>query len=80
MPTIEVFNDTRQVGTCRSCGAAIEWAVLRQSGRRMPFNAPIVPVRTYANRVDRLITVVDTTSTPSHFATCPQAAEWRKPR
>jgi hypothetical protein len=74
---IEVFDDTRQHGTCRSCNAPIEWAQLR-SGKRMPFDGEIVPVRTFHDDDRRLIAVVDSTMSASHFATCPQAGDWRR--
>jgi len=61
---------------CRTCQAAIIWAVT-VSGKRMPLDAkPEV----------RFILNEDTGTTSarktymSHFATCPNAAQHRKPR
>jgi hypothetical protein len=67
------------MGRCRSCGADIEWAELT-SGKRMPFNPPIVATLTQGDllRDDRVIEVIDTDITPVHFQTCPQADDWRR--
>jgi len=48
MAILLIYQDSRGLGRCRSCGAAIEWAEL-VSGKRMPFNPPIVGVRTQGN-------------------------------
>lgn len=73
MKTIEVFADTRGAAQCRSCNDAIEWAEIVKSGKRMPFNAPIVALRT-RHQDGRLVEEVDLTT--SHFATCPDAKKW----
>lgn len=71
-----IYADTRAPGTCRSCGATIEWAELL-SGKRHPFNAPIVVTQTQDNMLDsREILGVEQSQT--HFATCPDAAAWRR--
>jgi hypothetical protein len=78
MKPIEIYADSRWFGTCRSCGAEIEWAVIAASDKRMPFNRPIVlepMLDTGAN-----IVRVDMVRTTSHFATCTDATRWRKPR
>jgi hypothetical protein len=79
MAILKLYRDSRNYGTCRSCGASIEWADL-VSGRRMPFDPPIVPVRTQGSLLDgdRIVEDVDTTITRSHFATCPDAKAWRR--
>ncbi len=79
MAIIQIYQDSKGPGTCRSCGASIEWAELT-SGKRMPFNGPIVAVRTVGDLLggQRTIEHVDTTITTSHFATCKDAAAWRK--
>jgi hypothetical protein len=76
---IEIFADSKGPGRCRSCGAAITWAETRR-GKRMPFDGEIVPLRTQGSVLegDRVIEVVDTDVTPSHFQTCPDAKQWRK--
>lgn len=77
---LKIYQDTRAAGVCRSCGAAIEWAEL-VTGRRLPFNGPIVAVLTQDDFVTRrVVQHVDTRVTLPHFATCPDAASWRKAR
>ena len=77
---IDIYADTRRSGTCRSCGAPIEWATVVKSGKALPFNAPIAPVRMQPPLYgpEREVHVVDSTITTAHFATCPQAAQWRQ--
>lgn len=80
MSVVKIYADSKGPGTCRSCGAAIEWAELT-SGKRMPFNPPIVAVRTQGSILEgdgRTIEHVDTSVTTSHFATCPDAKDWRR--
>ncbi len=78
MAEIAIYQDSKGRGTCRSCGAAIEWAETIR-GKRMPFDAPIVVVRSQGSPLEaRVVEFVDTTVTPSHFATCPQAKDWRR--
>jgi len=77
---LEIYKDSHgQKGHCRSCHAPIEWAELT-SGKRMPFNFPIVVSRTDAPvyRGARVIERVDTLFNKTHFATCPQAQDWRR--
>jgi hypothetical protein len=82
---IEVINN---LGTCRSCGAAIRW-VDTSKGKKMPVNAEPIPI----DQIEPDDLVVDSIgrvtkgklanrlSDPffrSHFATCPDANQWRK--
>lgn len=68
--------------TCRSCGAAILWAVT-PAGKRMPVDAQPTKrisldsygVKTFGDLAP-VANVVDTYT--SHFATCPSAAQHRK--
>lgn len=76
MGVLKLFQDSRGAGTCRSCGAAIEWAELT-SGKRHPFNAPIVVVRTQADFAGGR-TIEEVEQAGSHFATCPQAKTWSR--
>lgn len=62
-------------GTCRSCGARVEWATVAATGRRMPFDPPV----TVLSRLDEYVEV-DMDRTRSHFATCPDAEAWRRKR
>jgi len=78
MPILKIYQDSKGPGTCRSCGAGITWAEL-VSGKRHPFDGEIVPVRTQGSILDgRVIEDVDTSITASHFATCPDAKDWRR--
>jgi hypothetical protein len=67
--------------TCKSCSAPIEWVKSARTGKAMPLDAGDAP--------DGNLVVLDGVAHPalqgdtrprrkSHFATCPQAAEWRK--
>lgn len=69
---------TLDAGTCDSCGAAIVWAETTEK-KRMPLDAA----------PERRMLVVHTPGGPhaqvvvvyrSHFATCPNADQHRKPR
>ena len=78
MAEIAIYQDSRGKGRCRSCGAPVEWAETLK-GKRMPFDGEIVAVRTQGSPIwERVIEYVDTTVTPSHFATCPDAKTWRR--
>jgi hypothetical protein len=79
MPILKIYQDSRSKGTCRSCGAPIEWAELT-SGKRHPFNVPIVSTRTQGSMLagERTIEDVDTAVSSSHFQTCPQSKTWRR--
>ena len=62
-----------QPGRCRSCGAAIEWATT-PSGAKMPLDPPVVTIPDL-HGLD--FVEVDRAQTKSHFATCPEAQQWR---
>lgn len=74
-------------GTCRSCGAPILW-VHTAKGTRMPLDAEPVDGGnvTLSNGVafvhgqPALLLDEPVETYVSHFATCPQAAEWRGKR
>jgi hypothetical protein len=78
MADLEVWTGSRQRGTCRSCHRRIEWATVVASGRKMPLDAPVVITARTTHADGRLIDHIDTTRSPSHFATCPDAADWRR--
>ena len=81
MPELAIYQDSKGKGTCRSCGAPIEWAELVSSGKRMPFDGKIVAVRSQANVLDdRVIEFVDTSVSPTHWSSCPQAKAWSRKR
>jgi hypothetical protein len=82
------------VSACRSCGAEIWWAYTAQ-GRRVPLDADPTPSgNLYVVDVpdtpveDPFVAVVTKYRQPpagaplyqSHFASCPQAAQHRRPR
>lgn len=75
---LTLYQDSRRPGTCRSCGANIEWAELT-TGKRMPFNR-IVSLRVQSPLFigQRVIEEVDTATSPTHFETCPDAKDWRR--
>lgn len=82
--------------SCRSCGAAIRWALTAGDGRAIPLNADPDPggiIRATGRRsaidgrpfVEVLpadaVAMFDEVSDErwtSHFATCPEADEWRR--
>ncbi len=62
--------------TCRSCGAAIVWAVT-ENGKRMPLDAkPEKRLVREGRQEPPLVRVVDTYT--SHFTSCPNADQHRK--
>lgn len=73
------------MATCRSCEAPITWAVT-EGGKRMPLDD--VPSErgniVYVNGVTRAANAVDRDLKrplyTSHFATCPNAKQHRRPR
>lgn len=76
MPIMRVFDDTCGRGTCRSCGAGITWYELT-TGKRHPFDGEPTYVGT-ATVDGRLVGEIDTSVSTSHFATCPDAKDWRR--
>lgn len=76
------------MATCNSCDAAIIWATSKKTGKPMPIDAaPSEKGNLYIERkagdfVVRAATEEDKKLHRelhvSHFATCPQAAGWRK--
>jgi hypothetical protein len=74
---IRIYADSRRMGVCRSCGAAVEWATVVNTGSSLPFNPPIVATSAQPNLLDGGDRI-EATATASHFLTCPQADAWRK--
>ena len=64
---------------CQDCGAEVVWAVVDDSGKRVPLDAHPEKrfVFTYPAPRDR-VELKDTWQT--HFSTCPKASEFRKTR
>ena len=77
MAILKVFDDTKGRGECRSCHAPVTWFQLT-SGKRHPFDGDPVYVRTEHDQDRRLIGHIDASIHTSHFATCPDAKEWRR--
>lgn len=75
MATLRIYQDSRGMGRCRSCDQPVEWAQFT-SGKRMPFDPPIIVTRTVEG--ERIVEEVDSLVTKSHFATCPDSKTWRK--
>lgn len=62
---------SKQVTSCRSCGAPIVW-LATAAGKRIPADAETVTAGdTQFEKAAGHI---------SHFATCPEAKTWRNPR
>lgn len=70
------------MSACRSCGAEIIWVVAAASGKRMPIDAEPVAGGNLVLNGDQVVYVEPTDAARyiSHFVTCPQSAEWRKPK
>jgi hypothetical protein len=62
--------DEVRVVHCRSCGAPIVW-LDTNNNRRMPVDAATVRPEDRSYEQGQHV---------CHFATCPQANEWRRPR
>jgi len=72
------------MSSCSSCGADIVWAITER-GKKMPVDTQLTLGGNLLllERDDGLHALVvepypDRLAYTSHFATCPQAAEWRK--
>lgn len=68
-----MFEDQKLQGrtrACRSCGASIIWLKTR-AGKKMPVDAA---------SVDGLEHIFEYGKHVSHFSTCPNAKQHRKPR
>lgn len=63
--------------TCKSCGAQILWITTVTNGKRMPLDYP-GERRFVIGAADMTAAMRETYV--SHFATCPQRDEHRKPR
>jgi hypothetical protein len=66
------------VAKCRSCGAPIVWVVMRPSGKRMPLDAK-PEKRITLDVIDPAVAEMTDTYV-SHFSSCPNAAQHRKPK
>lgn len=69
--------------TCKSCGAAITWAVSTTTGARIPLDAdPVGPASALFYLDDESGIQVGGAETVyrNHFITCPSREQHRKPR
>ncbi len=57
-------------GTCRSCKAPVVWIRLEASGKAIPCDPKVLVIVTDGGQIAR--------GRVSHFATCPQAKDWRR--
>jgi hypothetical protein len=73
MPTMKLVLPMTNHGTCRSCGAAVDWYTT-WTGKAMPMNVGAQPLPT-TDLLDPNFGVFDTKD--SHWATCPDAAKWK---
>jgi hypothetical protein len=66
-------------GRCRSCGKRILWAQSALTGARVPLDPePVTSGGGFVqNEHGMLVWTTSGERRASHFATCPQAAEWR---
>jgi hypothetical protein len=74
--TTEIYADTRGHAKCRGCDAPIVFAEIVKGGKRMPFDLPLVALRTRHDDGGRLIEEVDLGE--NHFASCPRSATFRR--
>jgi hypothetical protein len=66
LPGVWLLDADPHRSECRSCHAPVLWAKHAQSGKRAPFD-PLPKADTSGATVSA-----------NHFATCPDAARWRK--
>lgn len=74
--TIQIFADSRGRGICKGCGAPIEWAKLVASGKKMPFDVPIVEVSGHQDLAGREVHVVSLER--NHWASCSARAQFKR--
>lgn len=79
MPTTDIYADTRSRGRCRhaSCNAALTWAEIVKTGKKMPFNGEPVALRT-RHEGGRLVEEVDLDD--NHWKDCPGQNGFRRSR
>lgn len=74
--TLAVYADSKGRASCRGCGAAITWAELVSSGKRMCFTGDPVALRTEHGEDRRLIEHL--AFEENHWATCPNAPQFKR--
>jgi hypothetical protein len=77
------------MSACRSCGAPVIWVTMIETRKAMPLDAEPVPngniVVDWRHHAGAVLTAEELAGPDelgrryrSHFASCPQASEWRK--
>lgn len=74
-PIVTVYTDTKGYALCSSCKAPIEWYET-MNGKKMPVNRGAVYLRTGTDVVGD--PTADIASSDTHWATCPDAAKWKR--
>jgi hypothetical protein len=72
------YASSRRLGTCRSCGARVEWLTNVKTDKAQPFDS--VVIESLLADLDPHVVRVDMVRSVSHFSSCPQAEAWRKRR
>ena len=67
---------SRRIAACRSCREDIYWFENPATGKKIPIDAESLSDEDIEDEDIEL----DLSYMVSHFATCPQANDWRKPR
>lgn len=75
MPTIKLILPKTNTGTCRSCGASIDW-YSTPAGKAMPMNAGAIHLQTSGGGPDPELGEFDTADT--HWASCPYAGRYKR--
>jgi hypothetical protein len=75
MPTIKLVLPKTNTGTCRSCGAAVDWYAT-PAGKAMPMNNGAVHIKTLGGGPEPELGEFDTVDT--HWASCPFAGRWKR--
>ena len=79
LKTIQIYADSKGRAQCSAseCRAAIEWATIVGSGKKMPFDAPIVALSTHHDPgTRRLVEVVDLDT--NHWQSCPASQQFKR--
>lgn len=75
--TVDVWADSRGWGKCRGCDAPILWTTTFVNGKKLPFDAPGVPLRSFTDEATRKVVEVHDLAT-THWATCPKRDTFKK--
>jgi len=75
--TVDVWLDSRGAGTCRGCGRPMIWYTTFVNGKKLPFDPPAVPLRSFTDEgTHKVVEVLDLATT--HWATCPDRERFKK--